>query len=200
MTIAHDRPLAVRLIRRLEEDERLERLASALGPLADLVSSPPSRRSMLLGAPTGHAAHPFLTDLPLGAWTSASILDLVGGRQARPAARTLIGVGVLAAVPASVTGLAEWTHTDPASGRVGALHAAGNTVALALFGASWLARGHGHHRRGVVLALAGGGLAAAAGFLGGHLAAARNVTSRDEEFASSLPADADQELRGSMLT
>ena len=156
--------------------------------------------ALLRGRPAGHAAHPFLTDLPLGAWMSAGILDLVGGERARPAARTLVGVGLLGSVPTSLTGLAEWTHTDPASGRVGALHAVGNTAALALMGLSWLARGHGHHRRGVLLALAGNSVAAASGYLGGHLAIARNVGSRDAAYAGSLPADAPTDLREQMLT
>src|SRR6476620_10713852 len=27
----------------------------------------------------GHSAHPFLTDVPLGVWSSAALLDLLGG-------------------------------------------------------------------------------------------------------------------------
>ena len=51
------------------------------------------------------------------------------------------------------------------------------------------------------LALAGGALTAAAGFLGGHLLAARNVASRDQEFEASLPAEhAGAELGDAMLT
>ncbi|HMO11935.1 MAG TPA: hypothetical protein PKB06_10645 [Actinotalea sp.] len=193
-------PLATRLTHRLEQDARLEPLAARLGPIADRVTANPTVAALLRGRPAGHAAHPFLTDLPLGAWMSAGILDLVGGERARPAARTLVGVGLLGSVPTSLTGLAEWTHTDPASGRVGALHAVGNTAALALMGLSWLARGHGHHRRGVLLALAGNSVAAASGYLGGHLAIARNVGSRDAAYAGSLPADAPTDLREQMLT
>src|SRR4051794_41707491 len=36
-------------------------------------------KDTLSGTPLGHALHPLLTDLPIGTWTSASLLDLVGG-------------------------------------------------------------------------------------------------------------------------
>src|SRR5918911_1814674 len=54
-------------------------------------------KDTLSGTPLGHALHPFLTDFPIGTWTSAAILDVFGGRAARPAARQLIAAGVLAA-------------------------------------------------------------------------------------------------------
>jgi uncharacterized membrane protein len=41
--------------------------------------------------------------------------------------------------------------------------------------ASWLARGKGHHGRGALLALAGSGMLAFSGWLGGHLAYTRGV-------------------------
>src|SRR3954463_13323933 len=40
-------------------------------------------KDALSGTPLGHALHPFLTDLPIGTWTSAAVLDLVGGPPAR---------------------------------------------------------------------------------------------------------------------
>ena len=83
MTDHADSPLAVRLTRRLEDDERLEPLAGLLAPLADALSRSPALVAQLQGREAGHAAHPFLTDLPLGAWTSATILDLVGGPGSR---------------------------------------------------------------------------------------------------------------------
>src|SRR3954449_7169157 len=98
------------------------------GPVKDLLS----------GTPLGHALHPFLTDLPIGTWTSASLLDVVGGRAARPAAERLIAAGILAAVPTAASGLNDWADTTPASDnvrRVGAVHAVANVTALALYAA-----------------------------------------------------------------
>lgn len=183
-----ERPALVDLAGRIEEMADLDRVVDALRPVAQrLVSSDP--RGLLLGKPLGHALHPLLTDAPLGAWMSALALDLAGGRQARPAARRLVGLGILAAVPTAVTGLAEWAHTRQKDSRVGVAHAAGNTAALLLYGASYLARRRGHHGRGVGLGLAATAAASASGYLGGHLAIARNVGSRDAAFAGSLPRD-----------
>ncbi len=43
------------------------------------------------------AAHPMLTDVTLGCWLSASILDLAGGAGSRGSAKLLLGIGLLAA-------------------------------------------------------------------------------------------------------
>src|SRR5690349_11980077 len=107
-------------------------------------------KDALSGTPLGHALHPFLTDLPIG--TSAAVLDVFGGRAARPAARRLIATGILAAVPTAASGLNDWADTTPASApvrRVGAVHAVANVTALALYAASFAARSSGRHGRGV---------------------------------------------------
>lgn len=182
-----DRPPLVDLARRIEEDQRLDSLVSALRPAARALVSDPGRRALLLGKQLGHAVHPVLTDAPLGAWMSASVLDLVGGRAARPAARRLVGFGLLTAVPTALTGLAEWSHTTERESRVGVVHAASNSAALMLYGASWLSRRRGHHLKGTALALAGAMTSSVGGYLGGHLAIARNAASRDPAFAESLP-------------
>lgn len=57
-------------------------------PLVARLARPLTRRAalhdVLAGLPIGHALHPLLTDFPLGAWLSASILDLTGaGRRAQ---------------------------------------------------------------------------------------------------------------------
>lgn len=192
-------PFAVRLVRALEDAPSVEPLTSLVAPLSRAVLRLPGS-AVLRGGPAGHALHPALTDLPIGAWTSASLLDLVGGRGARTAARSLVAAGLLSAVPTALTGLAEWGHTDARAGRVGAVHAAGNTAALALQAASWLARRRGSHRTGAALSLVGAAVAGASAYLGGHLVTARNVASRDRAFAPSLPADAAPALRSEMLT
>jgi nitrite reductase/ring-hydroxylating ferredoxin subunit len=55
------------------------------------------------------------------------------------------------------------------------VHAASNTIALACYGASWLARRRGHHVRGVALGLLGAGAATVGGYLGGHLVSALGI-------------------------
>jgi uncharacterized membrane protein len=53
---------------------------------------------------------------------------------------------------------------------VGIVHAASNAIALSLYGASLASRRSGSQQRGKLLALAGGAMMGAGGYLGGHLA------------------------------
>jgi nitrite reductase/ring-hydroxylating ferredoxin subunit/uncharacterized membrane protein len=135
-------------------------------------------KDALSGTWLGHALHPLLTDLPIGTWTSAVLLDWLGGRSMEDAADRLIGLGLAFSVPASVTGMTEWADAEPASEevrRVGAVHAAANGGAAMLFAASLAARKRGSRGAGRLLALAGAGVLGASGHLGGHLAFATGV-------------------------
>ncbi|MEE6272814.1 DUF2231 domain-containing protein [Georgenia wangjunii] len=181
-------PLLVRAALALEHNDALDPAVKALEPVAEaLVASEPARRA-LHGRVLGHALHPLLTDLPIGAWTSATILDLTGS--SREAASRLVGVGLLAAVPTAVTGWAEWATTEGGAKRVGVAHAAANSVALGLYTGSWLARRRGHHGLGVAIGLAAGVVVGAGGFLGSHLSLARKVSTHNAAFAPEPPAHA----------
>jgi uncharacterized membrane protein len=138
----------------------------------------PSEDNLARSTVLGHSLHPVLTDLPLGCWTSASIIDLVGGRSGRSAATRLVALGVLSAGPTAYAGLASWSRLEGADRRVGAVHAIGNDVAIVLFIGSLAARVRGDHWRGVRLALLGNVATAAAGHLGGHLALSRGTAER----------------------
>jgi nitrite reductase/ring-hydroxylating ferredoxin subunit len=147
---------------------KLFRSAVPAGPVKDALS----------GVPLGHALHPVLTDVPIGAWTSAVILDLIGGRDAQPAADRLIGVGIAAAVPTALTGVNDWADseaTDDSVRRVGVAHAVWNVVALGLFTGSLAARRGGSRPLGVALALGGAGVLSAGGALGGHLSYSKGL-------------------------
>jgi uncharacterized membrane protein len=148
--------------------------------LLSTVTAPvvPSDDSIFRTDVLGHALHPVLTDLPLGCWTSASIVDAIGGKSGRKAATRLLGVGLLAAGPTAYAGLASWSRLEGADRRVGAVHAIGNDVAIVLFASSFVARVRGDHWRGVRLALLGNLATAAAGHLGGHLALSHGTASR----------------------
>jgi nitrite reductase/ring-hydroxylating ferredoxin subunit len=129
-------------------------------------------RDALSGRWIGHALHPLLTDVVIGSWTSATVLDLIGGPDGEAAAERLIGVGIAAYVPTALTGGSDWADseaTDDDVRRIGLAHALINVTALALYGASLSARRGGRTGRGKLLALAGAGVLSAAGFLGGHL-------------------------------
>ncbi|MGC5166077.1 DUF2231 domain-containing protein [Luteimicrobium sp. DT211] len=121
--------------------------------------------AVLRGKPFGHPLHPTLSDLPIGLWTSAVLLD-AGGRRFEDASRRLVGAGLVAAVPTALAGLADWRTTHQPARGVGVAHAALNGGAVLCFAASWLARRRG---RGKALSLLGAGLVSAGGYLGGHL-------------------------------
>lgn len=186
-TPANPPPGILRQMDKIERDTRLDSLSARLAPLADRLLADPRRRHLLKGHWLGHAVHPPMTDVPIGAWTSATVLDLIGGRASRPAARRLVAVGLVAAVPTTVTGLAEWGETRNGERRIGVVHALSNTVALTLYAASYLARRKEHHKRGALLALAGAGATGVGGYLGGHLIVVNQVGSRAEEFTESVP-------------
>jgi nitrite reductase/ring-hydroxylating ferredoxin subunit/uncharacterized membrane protein len=125
--------------------------------------------TIVSGTWLGHPLHPVLTDVPIGAWSSALVLDLLGGRRSRRAAQSLVGVGVLGALPTALTGLADWVDTGAEARRLGIAHATLNSAALTFYTLSWRARRRGHHARGVALALGGATAVAAAATIGGHL-------------------------------
>jgi len=132
-------------------------------------------KNTLSGTFLGHPLHPVLTDLPIGFWTSAWVLDLIGGRRGRPAAQQLVGLGVLSALPTIAAGLSDWADTVGRPRRVGLVHAAANTVALATYAMSWRARRRGSHLAGVAWGMVGAAAATAGGALGGHLSFALGV-------------------------
>jgi uncharacterized membrane protein len=153
----------------LERADRLDVVSAPVGSVASAVVPEGPVRRVLRGEWLGHPLHPLLTDLPIGFWTSATVLDLVGGRRARPAATTMVGLGVLSAVPTVASGLAEYTTLDRGQRRVAVVHAAANAVATALYARSWSARRRDRHAAGVAFAMAGMGVATIGGYLGGHL-------------------------------
>ena len=158
-------------------------------------------KDVISGTWMGHTLHPLLTDIPIGAWTSATLLDLLGGRESRPAAQKLVGLGLAAAAPTAWAGWADWADTEPGNDpvrRVGMAHALANGTAIALYGASLAARRRGAHATGVLFGLAGAGAMTAGGWLGGDLVFARGVGVNETLFDED-PADWTPVLDASML-
>ena len=176
-------PAAVRWTRGLEETDALDRPVQALEAPIRSVFGTGTRGAVLRGDWLGHAVHPLLTDVVLGSWTSASVLDLVGGPASSAGAQRLVATGLLAAGPTAWTGWAEWLTAGPREKRVGLVHAVTNAVAIGIYAASWSARRRGRHGKGVGLALAGATVSGIGGYLGGHLAAARKVGSHHPAFS-----------------
>src|SRR5207248_291447 len=83
-------------------------------------------KNFLHGTWLGHPLHPPLTDIPLGAWTTSTILDLLdefgdGERYAR-AADAAICVGLTGATAAALAGFTDWRDTDGGARRLGLAH------------------------------------------------------------------------------
>jgi hypothetical protein len=167
---------------RLEQAAVLDRPVKAMEPTIQRLFGTGRRASVLRGSWLGHAVHPVLTDVVLGTWTSATLLDLVGGRNSSASAQRLIGVGLLAAAPTFWTGWAEWSTAGVSERRVGLVHAITNGAAVGAYTASWIARRRGRHRAGAGLALTGAAISSVGAYLGGHLVAARKVASHDPAY------------------
>ncbi|RYF51269.1 MAG: DUF2231 domain-containing protein [Comamonadaceae bacterium] len=180
--------LLERSVRRLEHAHALDRPAGAVVNAINRWLPAGRVKDALSGTDLGHPLHPLLVTVPIGAWVSAGFLDALGGRSARTAATKLVGVGAIAAVPATLTGASDWADTLGAERRIGAIHAAANYAATVVYLASWTARRRGRHGVGVGLSAAGAGLIGVSGWLGGHLSYAAGVGVDTTAF-STLPSD-----------
>jgi nitrite reductase/ring-hydroxylating ferredoxin subunit/uncharacterized membrane protein len=131
-------------------------------------------QGLLHGTWLGHPIHPALTDIPLGAWTTALVLDGIDTITPRSAAlgraaTISVEVGILGGIGAAVTGATDWQYTHDTARRVGLVHGALNASALGLYLASWRLRARGMSSRGRGAGVMGYLVAATAGYLGGDL-------------------------------
>src|SRR5215468_2229093 len=148
-------------------------LAAELVPLRERYQDNPALELTHGGRWLGHPLHPALSDLPVGLWAGATLLD-VTDRDPAPrggidAAGVLSAAGILAACATALTGLSDWTVSDEQDRRVGLFHGLLNTVALGLQGASLGTRMTGHRGTARALGAASLTVTAAAAYLGGHL-------------------------------
>lgn len=163
------------LLARLQSVEALEVLdapaRTAGRAVRGLIPDGPPK-DVLSGVWLGHALHPILTDVPIGAWTSSVVLDWAGGKDSQSASDRLILTGVLAAGATIATGWSDWADAEQGNAsvrRAGLVHAAANATATALMIGSYSARKRGARGRGRLLSLIGTAALGAGGWLGGHL-------------------------------
>jgi nitrite reductase/ring-hydroxylating ferredoxin subunit/uncharacterized membrane protein len=131
-------------------------------------------KNLLHGVWLGHPLHPVLTDIPVGAWTCALALDalegLTGRKELRSGADTLLGIGILGALGAAVTGAADWSDTYDRGKKIGLVHGLLNVAATALYTSSYFMRKKKKTRQsGIALSMLGFAVANASAYLGGHL-------------------------------
>ncbi len=132
----------------------------------------------------GHPTHPVVIALPVGAWSLTAWHDARGAATGNPqhdtAADAALRFGVVGAVAAAVTGLAQYLNTQDAARRETAVHAALNNIALGLYGASWALRSSGRRPLGRALAASGLGIVSISGWLGGDIAFRHGVGMRPQ--------------------
>ncbi len=189
------------LTRSIEEAEVLDAPADKL---ADAVRGATQRRGLadlLSGTFLGHPLHPLAVTVPIGAWSTAAVLDAL---RMRDGARAATGVGLLVAPVAVLSGLSDWSTTSGPSRRVGFAHAGFNVAMIALYAASWWARKRGHHGTGVLLSIPAAALIGASGWLGGHLIYARgvgvDVTTFEEHDRPLVDVAAEADIRTGQMT
>jgi nitrite reductase/ring-hydroxylating ferredoxin subunit/uncharacterized membrane protein len=125
-------------------------------------------KDFLNGVWLGHPLHPVLTDVPVGAWTMTTLLDLLstarGGDDGLDRASDItLGAGIAAALAAAVTGIVDWSDIGGSHRRMGMAHALLNVGGLTLSLASLGLRLGGNKRsRGVARLLSAGGYAVTA--------------------------------------
>jgi nitrite reductase/ring-hydroxylating ferredoxin subunit/uncharacterized membrane protein len=167
------------IVQQLETASILDAPGKAVGKLVrSVTSSSQQLKDAISGTWLGHAVHPMLTDVVIGSFTSATLLDLLGGEDAGEAAERLIAIGIAAYGPTALTGASDWADTeiaDPRVRRVGLVHAAGNLVALSLYSASLARRRRGEWGQGAALGALGAAVLMTGGYLGGHMSLRKGV-------------------------
>jgi nitrite reductase/ring-hydroxylating ferredoxin subunit/uncharacterized membrane protein len=149
---------------KLSELHALDPLISPLSKAVDGVIPAGPVEDALHGTWLGHPLHPALAQAPVGAFLSASVLDLLGERSA---AAKLGAIGVATAVPAALAGATDWSKSSPSTQRTGLAHALLNSVGLVAWGTSLLRRRRGG---GAVLGALGTTAVGVSAAIGGHLA------------------------------
>jgi nitrite reductase/ring-hydroxylating ferredoxin subunit/uncharacterized membrane protein len=175
--------LLERAMKRLERAEALDDPAEMLVKVVGPATRPRVVKNALSGTWLGHRFHPLMVPLPIGFWTGALLFDLIATRRARWAADTLVGAGIVAAVPTAAAGLSDWADAEPDARRVGLVHASCNTLALLCYSSSLVARLLGRRKAGVALGLAGATAISVGGYLGGHLSYVQAVGVEKKRFA-----------------
>lgn len=157
---------------RIEADERLDRIGTALAGLGRTLNESPVG-PVLRGEMGGHSPHATIATLRTGVFGSSLIAGVVGGRSGQKVAGRLAALGVAMSLPAAATAAVELDRAgdDERVRRLGALYALSSAATGAFFFRAWLSRARGNGFRGVLWSLLGVAPATASGYLGAHLAA-----------------------------
>ena len=130
-------------------------------------------RNVLDGVWLEAPLHPVMTDVPIGAWTTALVfdgLDLATGKKPlQHAADASLVFGTLGAFGAAATGLSDWRYLSGGSRKMGVAHGLLNTIGLVLSIVSLVQRATGHRNAARLTFLTGYSISGMAAHLGGEL-------------------------------
>jgi nitrite reductase/ring-hydroxylating ferredoxin subunit len=150
-------------------------------------------KDFLHGVWLGHPLHAAITDVPVGSWTVAAVLDALessNNDEYAPGADAAVAIGLVGAVASAAAGLTDWSETQGGVQRVGALHGLLNVGAAALYTASYVARKTGHRACGRALGFVGYGVVLASAFLGGALSYTQKIgVNHSPDVDTDLPED-----------
>ena len=85
--LLHAANILERVVEQIEHAASLDPAADRVRDAVALAIPNGPRKDLLSGTWLGHPLHPMLTDLPIGFWTSAFVLDIVGGKTLAPGGR-----------------------------------------------------------------------------------------------------------------
>ncbi len=161
-------------------------------PVQQFLGARPGLHNLLDGKWLGVPLHPALSDVPVGAWTSAFALDLVGtvrgSENADTAADGALAVGIAGALPAAATGTADWRDLIGEERRIATVHALLNVAGLALSVSSLVQRARGNRAAGRALSAAGLAISGTAAHFGGELSFGLGVRV-NHTFADAQPSE-----------
>jgi nitrite reductase/ring-hydroxylating ferredoxin subunit/uncharacterized membrane protein len=189
--------------------DKLQELARAL---TGGTQRPPRRlKTLLSGSFAGHPLHPAITDFVIGSWTLTVILDIIwlisptANGWAAHGALVAVIVGLIAALAALATGLADWSDTYGGERTVGFYHGLLNTVAFILYLVSLILRLLTASNESLAAAILGFLAFVAllvAGFLGGDLVFVKGTNvnhtaweAAGEDFEAVMPVSGLEENR-----
>src|SRR3954469_16090075 len=104
--------LTAPLVKAVESTAELDAVGSAVGGAVRGAVPDGATKDVLSGAWLGHALHPLLTDVVIGSFMSATLLDLLGGDRSGGASERLIAIGVVAYLPTALTGASDYADHE----------------------------------------------------------------------------------------
>ncbi|MDI3285649.1 DUF2231 domain-containing protein [Polyangium sp. 15x6] len=163
-------PWPLRVVERLPLDEIVDVFHA---PVRGFFARHPRIRRALDGSWLGHPLHPALIPVPIGAFTTGLVLDvatLLGSTWAARGADLAFLFGLVATVPAALTGIVEWSYLEGKARRVAFVHAVSNVASTKLVVGSVILRAMELRGAGLVASSLGFLILGFGAWLGGELA------------------------------